>query len=42
LTFGKRSHPTAPDYFGGLMDEIRIYDKALTAEEILELYQEGQ
>jgi hypothetical protein len=28
-------------YFNGVMDDVRVYDKALTAEEIEQLYQEG-
>jgi hypothetical protein len=28
-------------YFNGLMDDLRVYNRALSAEEILELYQNG-
>jgi len=31
----------APFYFHGTIDDIRIYDKALSAEEIWQLYQDG-
>ena len=33
-TFGDR-HPTSPGYFSGLIDEVRIYDHALTEAEIV-------
>ncbi|UCE98880.1 MAG: LamG domain-containing protein [Planctomycetota bacterium] len=32
---------SALDCFNGTIDDVRIYDKALTAEEIQELYQDG-
>jgi len=35
-------HSTLGDnYFNGLIDDVRIYDKALSAEEIQQLYQDG-
>ena len=30
--------PASPSYFKGLIDEVRIYNRALSAEEIKELY----
>jgi hypothetical protein len=36
LTIG--AHPDHASYFNGLIDEVRIYDRALSAEEIDELY----
>jgi hypothetical protein len=38
LTFGKRSHPTAPDYFGGLIDEVEIFNRALSESEIQAIF----
>ena len=32
---------TTPDYFNGSIDDVRIYDKALIAEEVQQLYQDG-
>jgi len=32
---------TLYDYFNGLIDEVRIYNRALTAREIQQLYQIG-
>ncbi len=34
--------PVSPEYFDGSIDDVRIYDRALSAEEIEELYHEGQ
>lgn len=38
---GDLQFTTARRYFNGSIDDVRIYDKALSAEEIEELYQEG-
>ncbi|MCK4751803.1 MAG: hypothetical protein KAS75_00040, partial [Planctomycetes bacterium] len=32
------ARPTDPAYYNGLIDDVRIYDKALSAEEIQQLY----
>ena len=39
LTFGKNN--IYPDYLSGYIDEVAIYNRALSAEEILEHYQQG-
>jgi len=36
------ARPVSPHYFGGLIDDIRIYSDALTTAEIERLYQQGQ
>ena len=33
--------PDGAGFFKGLIDEVRIYDRALSAEEILQIYREG-
>jgi subtilisin family serine protease len=33
--------PLAVQYFNGIIDDVRIYNQALSAEEILQLYQKG-
>ena len=33
--------PQLTDPFNGIIDDVRIYDRALTAGEILQLYQDG-
>jgi hypothetical protein len=40
---GTTSHPLneTNDYFHGLIDDVRIYNRALSAEEIEQLYEEG-
>jgi hypothetical protein len=42
LTIGKRTHPTDPDFFNGQIDDVRIYDRALTAQEVEQLYDSGE
>ncbi|UCF18697.1 MAG: LamG domain-containing protein [Gemmatimonadota bacterium] len=42
LLFGWRHHPaTERDHFDGLLDEVEIFDRALSAEEIKDIYQAG-
>ncbi|NBU86316.1 MAG: hypothetical protein EBS13_03180 [Verrucomicrobia bacterium] len=41
LYFGKRGGST-PLYFHGTIDDVRIYDRALSAEEVQALYNLGQ
>ncbi|MCJ7778105.1 MAG: LamG domain-containing protein, partial [Sedimentisphaerales bacterium] len=33
--------PYYPDYFDGMIDDVRVYDRGLSAEEIWQLYQQG-
>jgi hypothetical protein len=40
LVFGAASNETRP--FNGLIDDVRIYDRALSAEEVQALYNLGQ
>jgi hypothetical protein len=40
LRIARSNHPT-PQYFRGIIDDVRIYDRALSAEEIWQLYQQG-
>jgi hypothetical protein len=40
LFFGYKNHPSFPYYFKGVIDEIRIYNRALSSEEIRNLYEE--
>jgi len=35
-----RSEPEWAGFFKGMIDDVRIYDKALSAEEIQELYKQ--
>jgi hypothetical protein len=39
VAIGRRSNPAYNGYFNGTIDEVRIYNRALTAEEIRESYQ---
>ena len=41
LYFGSRSYSFADRYFGGLLDDARIYDRALAAEEVAALWNAG-
>ena len=34
-------HPLYPDYFNGLIDDVQIYNRALSADEIAQIYQYG-
>lgn len=34
LFLGRMNHPSYPYWFNGVMDEVRIYDRALTADEV--------
>ena len=36
------SHNEEHEYFGGLIDDVRVYDRALSATEVQALYQLGQ
>ena len=38
----KNSSPKSDEYYKGLIDEVRIYDRALTAAEVQALYNMGQ
>jgi hypothetical protein len=40
-TFIGSGHATARNYFDGLIDEVVIYDRALSAAEIMDIYQTG-
>jgi hypothetical protein len=40
LFFGKLDNPNYPYWFNGLLDEVRIYNRALSEEEITALYKE--
>jgi hypothetical protein len=40
VMIGRHNSPTV-HYFGGLIDDVRIYERGLSAEEIQQLYQEG-
>jgi hypothetical protein len=35
---GVRSEPSLPIYFNGKIDDVRIYDRALSAQEIQKIY----
>jgi len=39
--FAIGAHSTIAAYFDGTIDDVRVYDRALSAEEIWQLYQEG-
>jgi len=34
-------HASISAYFGGIIDDVRVYDRPLTAEEVWQLYQAG-
>lgn len=38
LFLGRKDNPQYPYWFNGIMDEIRIYNRALNSEEVFELY----
>ncbi len=38
---GRNAQNTPAQYLDGLLDDIRIFDRSLTAEEILQLFNEG-
>jgi hypothetical protein len=40
LRIGRSNHPS-PQYFKGIIDDVRVYDRALSTEEIWQLYQQG-
>jgi hypothetical protein len=42
VNIGRRSYPGAESPFNGLIDEVRIYNKALSQDEILWLYTNNQ
>jgi len=41
VDIGRLEDDTPGDYFTGTIDDVRIYDRALSAEEIWQLYQDG-
>lgn len=41
LVIGNRLNSNYPEYFNGVMDEIEVYDRPLTNEEVIHLYQSG-
>ncbi len=41
LTIGFSRAGAVNRYFNGSMDEVRIYNRALTAEDVLKLYNNG-
>jgi hypothetical protein len=42
LLLGKHGDPSNPYHFNGIIDEIRIYDRALCFEQIKKLNNTGQ
>jgi hypothetical protein len=40
LRVGATAGPT--EYFGGMIDNVRIYSRALSAEEVVALYKQGR
>ena len=42
LTFGRLGSSNGAEYFHGKLDDIRIYDRALSAAEVQALYNMGQ
>lgn len=42
IYFGKRGNTSAPCFFYGTIDDVRIYDRALSAAEVQALYNLGQ
>ena len=40
LWFGRNGYAANPKYYNGIIDEIRIYNRALTETEIMDLYNE--
>ena len=38
LFIGKKGNPNYPNWFNGVVDEIRIYNRSLKSEEVAELY----
>ena len=38
----KNSYPKSDEYYNGLIDDVRIYDRALSAAEVQALYNLGQ
>jgi hypothetical protein len=41
LYFGERPGPGTPVFYGGLMDEVSLYERALTPLEVLSIYDSG-
>jgi hypothetical protein len=39
---GKRSYVSSPTPFSGSIDDVRIYNRALSAQEVLQLYNAGK
>jgi hypothetical protein len=42
LMIGRRGLSSDPRYFKGKLDEVRIYNRTLSAEDVWQLYREGQ
>ncbi|MDD4027381.1 MAG: LamG domain-containing protein, partial [Candidatus Shapirobacteria bacterium] len=40
-SIGNQNHPTSPYFFNGLIDEVKIYNRALTDEEVKQDYNAG-
>jgi hypothetical protein len=40
LRIGRSNHPT-PQYFKGIIDDVRVYDRVLSSTEIYEIFYEG-
>ena len=40
LFLGRKDNAQYPYWFNGVMDEIRIYNRTLSADEVTELYEE--
>ncbi len=38
---GRRNRTTSAEYFNGLIDDVRLYNRALTASDIAQLYNQG-
>lgn len=39
ITIGKRGYPGSPVFFDGLLDDVRIYNRGLSSQEIKNLYE---
>ncbi len=42
IMVGRRDDDAAPEYFEGVVDDLRIYDRALSAQEVQRLYVDSQ
>jgi hypothetical protein len=41
IAIGRRNYPSAEGYFDGLIDEVAIWSRALTSDEVTSLYNSG-